>query len=274
MLCAGTGPRNDETGLMKPTRSVLLPAAVTVAAMVATPLAPVRGPLRRILSTVTVSGLFMSTLTRSITRWGRFPALTAAAAVAAGTAVVEHVGPRTGKPFGRYHYTEALQPQISGVPAIVPAAWFAMAVPAREVAHGALGARSTRLRRILLGSAALTAWDLFLDPQMTTEGYWEWDQPGRYRGIPFTNYLGWFVTAMAVMAVLELLMPPGSGRKGDRSGGGDGYLVGQYTYMGVMETVGFAAFFKDRLVASAGGVTMLPIAVAAIWSRLRANEQR
>jgi hypothetical protein len=69
-------------------------------------------------------------------------------------------------------------------------------------------------------------------------------------------------------------MPPGSVSKGDRASGGDGYLVGQYTYLGVMETVGFAAFFKDRLVASAGGATMLPIAVAAIWSRLRAKEQR
>jgi uncharacterized membrane protein len=123
---------------MRQVRSVMVPVAVTVAAMIATPLAPARGPLRRILSTVTVSGLFMSTLTRSITRWGRFPAITAAAIVAAGTTVVEHVGPRTGKPFGRYHYTDALQPQVSGVPAIVPAAWFAMAVPAREAAHGAL----------------------------------------------------------------------------------------------------------------------------------------
>jgi uncharacterized membrane protein len=254
---------------MRQVRSVIVPVAVTVAAMIATPLAPARGPLRRILSTVTVSGLFMSTLTRSITRWGRFPAITAAAIVAAGTTVVEHVGPRTGKPFGRYHYTDALQPQVSGVPAIVPAAWFAMAVPAREAAHGALGARSTRLRRILLGSAALTAWDLFLDPQMTTEGYWEWEQPGRYRGIPFSNYLGWFLTGMAVMAVLEVLMPPGSRRNTAQSRGADGFLVGQYTYMSVMETVGFAAFFKDRLVATAGGVTMLPIAIAAVISGLR-----
>ncbi len=273
MPCAGGAPRTDETGSMKPVRSLLLPAAATVAAMIATPLAPVRGPLRRILSSVTVGGLFASTLTRSIARWGRFPAVTAAAVVAAGTTVIEHVGPRTGKPFGRYHYTEALQPQVSGVPVIVPAAWFAMAVPAREAAHAALGSRSTGLRRVLLGSAALTAWDLFLDPQMTTEGYWEWEQPGRYRGIPLTNYVGWFLTGIAVMAVLEVLMPTGAGRKGHRSVGGDGYLVGQYAYMGVMETVGFAAFFKDRVVATAGGSTMLPIAIAAVWSRFRSHRR-
>ena len=32
--------------------------------------------------------------------------------------------------------------------------------------------------------------------------------------------------------------------------------------MGVMETVGFAAFFRDRLVAAVGGAAMLPIAAA------------
>lgn len=258
---------------MKSHQSLFLPVVATAAAMIATPLTPVRGPLRRILSSVTVGGLFASTLTRSVSRWGRFPAMTAAAVVVAGTTVIEHVGPRTGKPFGRYHYTDALQPQVSGVPIIVPAAWFAMAVPAREAAHAALGSRSTPLRRMLLGSAALTAWDLFLDPQMIAEGYWEWEQPGRYRGIPFTNYVGWFLTGIAVMAVLEVLMPPGAGRKGHRSVGGDGYLVGQYAYMGVMETVGFAAFFKDRLVATAGGSTMLPIAIAAVWSGFRSQRR-
>ena len=35
---------------------------------------------------------------------------------------------------------------------------------------------------VVLGAAALTAWDLFLDPQMTTEGYWRWARRGRYRG--------------------------------------------------------------------------------------------
>ena len=82
-----------------------------------------------------------------------------------------------------------------------------MAVPAREAAHAVLGRRSTALGRIALGAAALTAWDLFLDPQMTAEGYWRWDRPGRYRGIPLTNYAGWLVTSVGLMAVLEVLSP-------------------------------------------------------------------
>ena len=134
----------------------------------------------------------------------------------------------TGFPFGRYAYTRALQPQVAHVPAIVPLAWFALGLPAREAAHAALGARSTPATRIALGSAALTAWDLFLDPQMVGEGYWEWAERGVYRGIPLSNYLGWFVTGLGVMALLEAALPPA-----DDAGDADGALVGEYAYMGV-----------------------------------------
>jgi putative membrane protein len=200
------------------------------------------------------------------------------------TALVERVGTRTGLPFGRYHYTEALRPQVGGVPVIVPLAWFAMAVPAREVAVGALGplerraaadvgvpattgsGLATRARRVVLGAAALTAWDLFLDPQMVGEGYWRWARRGRYRGIPLSNYLGWFVTAVGVMAALELLVPADEVA--------DPALEAEYSTMAVMETLGFAAFFRDPLVAAVGGVGMLPIAVAAGRTRWRDRRWR
>ena len=34
--------------------------------------------------------------------------------------------------------------------------------------------------------------------------------------------------------------------------------------MAAMETLGFAAFFGDRLVAAAGGAAMLPLAAAGV----------
>jgi hypothetical protein len=67
------------------------------------------------------------------------------------TTIVERVGTATGVPFGRYGYTSALQPQVAHVPAIVPLAWFALGLPARETAHAALGERSTPVRRIVSG---------------------------------------------------------------------------------------------------------------------------
>jgi uncharacterized membrane protein len=238
-------------------------AGVTAVAMVATPLARQGGVVRRVLTSAVVTGLFTSTTSRAVSRWGGGRGGVTAAAVAVGTAAVERLGTRTGVPFGRYHYTPRLQPQVKGVPAVVPLAWFAMALPARETAHAALGARSNRRNRVLLGAAALTAWDAFLDPQMVAEGFWAWKRAGRYRGIPFTNYLGWFATAVVVMAVLERALPVDDEP--------DAALVGTYGAMAAMESVGFAVFFRDRVVAAVGTTAMAPIAVAGAlgWWRGR-----
>ena len=82
---------------------------------------------------------------------------------------------------------------------------------------------------------------------------------------PLTNFLGWFVTGLGVMALLEAALPPS-----DNPGDADGALVGEYAYMGVMETVGFARYFRDPVVAVVGGLGMLPIAAAAAARKLRA----
>ena len=53
-------------------------------------------------------------------------------------------------------------------------------------------------------------------------------------------------------------------------GDADRALVGVYGWMAVMETLGFALFFRDRVVAAAGGAAMLPLAVLAarrVWAR-------
>ena len=228
----------------------------TIAGMIATPLLPQRGSGRRLLSSVVVGGMFATSTANAVKRWGAGRAGGAAAATAAATGVVERVGTHTGLPFGQYGYTGALRPQIAHVPVIVPLAWFGMGLPSREAAHAALGQHSTPVRRIALGSAAMTAWDLFLDPQMVGEGYWAWVKRGAYRGIPMSNFAGWFVTGLGIMALFEVLMPP---TRRDP----DVRLVGQYGYMSIMQTLGFAKYFRDPVVAVVGGLGMLPIATAA-----------
>jgi uncharacterized membrane protein len=232
-----------------------LAAAITFGAMVATPLRPQGGRARRVLTTLVVSGLFATTTGNVGRRWGVVRTGLSAGSVLGATTALEHVASTTGRPFGRYQYTDVLEPRAFGVPVIVPMAWFAMAVPSREVVHAALGLRSSPLRRIVGGAAALTAWDLFLDPQMVGEGFWRWARVGRYRGIPFSNFLGWLAAGLVVMTMLEITLPTG---EPDRS------LVAEYSMMAVMETVGFAAFFRDRTVAVVGGVAMLPVAAAGL----------
>ncbi len=229
---------------------------VTIAGMIATPLLPQRGQARRVLSSVVVASMFATSAANAMKRWGTRRSGSAAAATAIATGVVERVGTRTGLPFGRYAYTDALRPQIAHVPVIVPLAWFGMGLPSREAAHAALGPHSTPGRRIALGSAAMTAWDLFLDPQMVGEGYWAWVKRGVYRGIPLSNFAGWFLTGLGIMAVFEWMLPPARREPDVR-------LVGEYGYMSVMQTLGFARYFRDPLVATVGGLGMLPIAITA-----------
>ena len=67
------------------------------------------------------------------------------------------------------------------------------------------------------------------------------------------------------MALLEAALPPAPD-----STDADGALVGEYAYMGVMETIGFARYFRDPVVAVVGGAGMLPIAAAAVARKLGA----
>ena len=215
--------------------------ALHAAALVATPLR--RRGKRAGLASLVVGGLAAATTSGCARRWGSARTAAAFGVVGVGATAIEHVGATRGVPFGRYTYTGALRPTVRGVPAIVPLAWFAMAVPAREAAHAALGTRSSWWGRIGLGATYLTAWDLFLDPQMVGEGYWRWARRGRYRGIPMTNFAGWLVVSVVVMAVLEAALPL---RAGDRA---EPTLVGEYVWMATMETLGFARYFDGSINA-------------------------
>lgn len=226
---------------------------MAAAATVATPLRPRGG--RAALANLVVGGLGGATLAASVRRWSPRRAVVTGGAVGALTLAVERVGTATGIPFGRYRYTGTLRPAVAGVPAAVPVAWFAVGLPAREVAAAVLGPAASSVARVGLGAVALTAWDAFLDPQMVGEGYWRWDRPGRYRGIPATNYAGWLATGAGLMALLEVALPPQQPEPA---------LVAIYTFVAVMATLGHAVFFDDRLVASVGGLSMLPLALAAV----------
>lgn len=110
--------------------------------------------------------------------------------------LAEFVGSRTGVPFGRYHYTDLLQPQLAGVPLLIPLAWWMMLPPAWAVAR--VIAPRNRLAFAALGALAFTAWDLYLDPQMVGWGLWVWETPGAYFGIPPVNFLGWWLVSFGI----------------------------------------------------------------------------
>lgn len=136
-------------------------------------------------------------------------ALRAGAAVPLLGWLVEVVGQASGFPFGSYQYTPLLQPQLAGVPVLIPLAWLMMMPPAWAMALVIAGAQlgwRARVRRAAVAALAFTAWDLFLDPQMVAWNAWVWAVPGVYFGIPLQNFAGWLLVAFCV----SLLLAPGS----------------------------------------------------------------
>jgi putative membrane protein len=133
--------------------------------------------------------------------WGWRKTTVVALAIPAMGWAVEVLGSTTGFPFGRYRYTGRLQPQVRHVPVLVPLAWLMMLPPSWAVAGSIAG--DGGLTFVLTSALAFTAWDLFLDPQMVSWGLWEWDRPGGYFGIPWSNYIGWALAAAVMTAVLR-----------------------------------------------------------------------
>ncbi|MCS6871843.1 MAG: carotenoid biosynthesis protein [Anaerolineae bacterium] len=139
-------------------------------------------------------------------RWSALRvALTAVIVVSVGWAV-EWIGHQTGFPFGFYSYTERLQPQLGGVPLLIPLAWLMMLPPAWAVAFSITQplAEKPFLRRavfIAVSALAFTAWDLFLDPLLVSWGFWRWQEVGVYFGIPLSNYGGWLFSSALMTAL-------------------------------------------------------------------------
>lgn len=115
-------------------------------------------------------------------------------------------GTTVGLPFGPYSYTDGLGPKWFGhVPLLIPLSWFLMAVPSYAIARRLVGASSSAVSRVLVGSLVLLSWDLALDPAMShATKYWVWGEgaTGPYYGMPWLNLFGWYVTGIALMIAL------------------------------------------------------------------------
>lgn len=189
-------------------------------------------------------------------QWGLTRIIQSFLIIAALTWGAEFIGHRTGFPFGDYHYTELLQPQIAGVPLLIPIAWFMLLPSSWVMAQLIVGKRDSLLKHALfalVSGVALTAWDLFLDPQMVSWGFWEWNQSGAYFGIPLINYVGWVAVAALVTAMVrpkQLNIWP---------------LALIYGIVWLLQTVGQAAFWGQIGPAIGGSLGMGSIMLLAYW---------
>jgi len=135
--------------------------------------------------------------------------LLAAVIIAAIAGTVQSLGALSGIPFGPFFYTEAAGPKIFNVlPWFVPLVWILVLLNARGVARLILRPwRKSRLygfRLIGVTAALAVAFDFGWEPFATRVGhYWMW-QPTKlgllWQGAPPSNFLGWLVTALVVLA--------------------------------------------------------------------------
>jgi uncharacterized membrane protein len=229
-----------------------------VVAMIATPLFDQGGEQRRALANVVVLSLFAVGL---LTTWAvhQTRAIVAAGAVVMTTYFIELLGSTTGFPFGAYDYTSALTPQVAGVPLLVSFAWAGITL----VVYGMFAGGGVRWVQLSIMAASITAWDVFLDPQMVGEGYWQWQSASlAFRGIPLVNYAGWFATALINSALVMVICRTPQVLTQRLS-------IATYATLTVLSTIGFVFFFDDVVVAAVGAVAM----GTCLWWGLRRSRR-
>jgi putative membrane protein len=123
---------------------------------------------------------------------------------------VEHIGVTTGFPFGRYSYTDTLQPQFFGVvPLAIACAWLMVAVGAWQLATLNVQTFERSNVRTLAATATLV---LLLDLQIETVAtkvnpYWIWHDQGPYYNVPTSNFVAWWLVGLIMATVVRWALP-------------------------------------------------------------------
>ena len=105
----------------------------------------------------------------------------------------------TGFPYGDFKYTGVLGAKIFDItPWTVAFAY----PPVLILAHWYARKKSKNNFGIIAYTAVFaTLIDMVLDPAAVRLGFWAWNDPGFYYGVPLVNFLGWLLTG-AVGALL------------------------------------------------------------------------
>ncbi len=125
----------------------------------------------------------------------------------------ELLGTRTGFPFGEYYYLSGLGYKIAGlVPFTIPLSWFYMGLSCYLLARAGLRIQVKagwwrHLLALAMGAVLLTAWDLVLDPAMSQASlpFWQFDEVGKFFGMPYRNLSGWIGTGLLFMSIAAFL---------------------------------------------------------------------
>ncbi|MEL7002585.1 MAG: carotenoid biosynthesis protein [Bacteroidota bacterium] len=115
-----------------------------------------------------------------------------------GGFVAEFLGVNYGIIFGDYSYGPTLGYRVNGVPLIIGLNWLLLIYSVGVITS--YYPIPTWLK-IVSGGMMTTVLDVFIEPVAIEYNFWKWTNDV----IPFSNYLGWFVVSMIMLAVFHLL---------------------------------------------------------------------
>jgi bisanhydrobacterioruberin hydratase len=115
--------------------------------------------------------------------------------------IAECIGVSYGFLFGRYVYTDALQPLLLGAPLVMASAWMILFAYVKQTL---LPFKLSRPMETLISGVWMVAIDLLIDPLAANKlGYWRWIDAGAYYGVPAHNFLGWFVVSALIFGLIR-----------------------------------------------------------------------
>ncbi|MBE8475608.1 carotenoid biosynthesis protein [Streptomyces justiciae] len=119
----------------------------------------------------------------------------------------ENLSVETGFPFGDYHYTGG--PQLIHVPIYIGPVYFGLGYLCWRVAELLLADGRRRAVDMVavpaLAAALMTVFDLGSDSVASTVNHtWEWERGGGVFGVPYTNYLGWWLVTYLFFQVFAI----------------------------------------------------------------------
>jgi len=117
---------------------------------------------------------------------------------------VEMIGVHTGWPFGHYAYTNALGPQVFGVPLAIAGAWMIVTTLSNLATAGMDHTRLPgHIRAALTAACLAVCTDALLDPVAVFADHdWVWKTSGAYYGIPWSNFGGWLLVSFLLQFAL------------------------------------------------------------------------
>ncbi len=125
----------------------------------------------------------------------------------------ESLSIKTGFPFGHYHYTDRLGPKLGDVPLLIMPAYYAVCYVSWHLAHIVLDKFDANANRLqtwavpALASFIMVMWDMSMDPaRATLAEVWIWHDGGGYFGVPFQNFMGWFLCVYTIFQLYAIYL--------------------------------------------------------------------